>query len=101
MFRTSENQEKFYRVSFSDHETIVLAESHDEAAADGLAATLKKYKGKTNLSIAVVVDRIDDDSLNTEIFHMSKILDNIGYFNLSKKISELSEILLDNSKKSS
>tara|TARA_A100001515_G_scaffold114207_2_gene95639 strand:+ start:1185 stop:1490 length:306 start_codon:yes stop_codon:yes gene_type:complete len=101
MFRTTENQEKFYRVSFSNHETIVLASSHDEAAAQGLSATLKKFKKETNISLAVVVDRIDDDSLSTEVFEISKILDNIGYFSLSKKISYIRDFLLDKSRRSS
>jgi len=101
MFRTDESQDKFYRVACSNHETMVLASSFEEAASSGLLAILNKFKEDTNVSMAVVVDRIDDTCMETELFEITKVLENIGFFNLSKKLSFLSDFLLDKGKKSS
>jgi len=101
MFRVDKSQDKFYRVCCSNHETVVLAPSFEEAASNGLLSILDKFKNNTNVSLAVVVDRIDETSLETEIFEITKVLENIGFFSLSKKISSLSDFLLDKSKNSS
>lgn len=101
MFRDTKSQLHFYRVAMSDCETMVLSSSFEEAAATGLTNMLDKFKKDTNISFAVIVDKIQEESFETEVFSTCTILDNIGYFSLSKKISSLSEFLLDKSKKSS
>ena len=49
MFRSSENQDSFYRISCSDWEYICLAESHYEASVKALKEMVK-LKGKTQVS---------------------------------------------------
>lgn len=101
MVRKEKSQDYFFRVCLSDQETIVLSNNHEDAASLGVTNILKKYKKNTNLSLCVVVDKINEDSFETELFDVSYVLENIGYFSLSKKISELSDFLLDKAKNSS
>ena len=60
MFRSTENQDCFYRISCSDWEYICLAESHYEASVKALKEMVKLKGGKLNLSFTLISDRILD-----------------------------------------
>lgn len=99
MFRDSESHENFYHVCLSNHETIVLATNYDEAASIGVQNILKEFGENTNVSMAVTVSKIDETLNEIEIIPFSKVLEDVGLFSLSKKITSISDFLLDKSKK--
>lgn len=101
MFKDGKNQDSFYRVSVSDCQTVVLSQSFEDAAAQGLDKIMKKFKDNTNISFAIIVDKICEETIETEVFDTCKVLDDAGYFNLSSKMSILSDFLLDKRKKRS
>tara|TARA_Y100000004_G_C8896322_1_gene404306 strand:- start:743 stop:1048 length:306 start_codon:yes stop_codon:yes gene_type:complete len=99
MFRDSESQEHFYHVALSNHETVVLATSNEEAASIGVQNILKEFGEDTNVSLVVAVTKIDEKLNDVEVISFSKVLEDVGLFSLSKKITNISDFLLDKSKK--
>lgn len=95
MFRKSESQDFFYKVALSDIETVVLCKNHSEAAATGVEKIVKNFGKNTNISFSVVVEKIDDHQENIEIFDVSQVMEDIGMFSLSKKISDIRDYFLD------
>jgi hypothetical protein len=100
MFRDIESQDFFYLVGLANHETVVLAENVNEAASIGVKKILKKHGNETNVSMAVVVTKIKENTDNCEVFSFSEVLGDIGLFSLAKEMSNISDFLLDTGKKS-
>lgn len=97
MVKTEKSQEKFFRVSLSDMQTVVLSDSAEEAAAAALTKFINEYGKHTNISFIMSVEELLEDSMDIEIFHTSRVLENIGHFELAKNVETLSKILLDKS----
>ncbi len=74
MFRDIESQDFFYLVGLANHETVVLAESPNEAASVGAKKILKKNGNDTNVSMAIVVTKIKENTDDCEVFSFSEIL---------------------------
>lgn len=100
MFRNIESQDFFYLVGLANHETVVLAESPNEAASIGAKKILKKNGNDTNVSMAIVVTKIKENIDDCEVFSFSEVLGDIGLFSLAKEMSNISDFLLDTSRKS-
>jgi hypothetical protein len=99
MFRDIESQDFFYLVGLANHETVVLAENINEAASIGVKKILKKHGNETNVSMAVVVTKIKENTDSCEVFSFSEVLGDIGLFSLAKEMSNISDFLLDTGKK--
>jgi len=74
---------------------MILANSFEEAAANGLKKILNKLGLKTNLSFLISVDLINNHEIETSIFRTSSILNDLGYFKLAKDLESLSDFFLD------
>jgi hypothetical protein len=98
MVRISKSQEYFYRVILSNQETIVLSNSQQEAASKGLSQIMAKFGNQTNLSPMLIVERINDYRIETEIFLTTMILEDLGDFKLAKDFSAISDFFLDKGK---
>jgi len=98
MIRSLENQDKFYLVKCSDLECMVLSDSYESAASIGLGKILKNRGSETNLSFILSVDLVEDYEIKTEIFSTSAVLNDLGYFKLSKDLANLSDFFLDKGK---
>lgn len=95
MFRSTENQDCFYRISCADWEYICLAESHYEASVKGIKEMIK-IKGKNlNLSFTLISDKILDLNLEREFFYLPVVLSDAGFKDLAKDFSDLCDFLLD------
>ena len=95
MIRTLGFQDNFYLVMCADIECMVLANSFEEAATNGLKNILKKLGLKTKLSFLISVDLINNHEIETSIFQTSSILNDLGYFKLAKDLESLSDFFLD------
>ena len=95
MIRTLGFQDNFYLVICADIECMVLANSFEEAATNGLKNILNKVGLKTNLSFLISVDLINNHEIETSIFTTSTILTDIGYFKLAKDLETMSDFFLD------
>jgi hypothetical protein len=95
MIRTLGFQDTFYLVMCADIECMVLANSFEEAATNGLKNILKKLGSKTNLSFLISVDLINNHEIETSIFQTSSILNDLGYFKLAKDLESLRDFFLD------
>ena len=95
MIRTLGFQDKFYLVICADIECMILANSFEEAAANGLKKILNKLGLKTNLSFLISVDLINNHEIETSIFRTSSVLNDLGYFKLAKDLESLSDFFLD------
>jgi hypothetical protein len=74
---------------------MILANSFEEAAANGLKKILNKLGAKTNLSFLISVDLINNHEIETSIFQTSSILNDLGYFKLAKDLESLRDFFLD------
>ena len=74
---------------------MVLANSFEEAATNGLKNILNKLGLKTNLSFLISVDLINNHEIETSIFQTSSILNDLGYFKLAKDLDSLRDFFLD------
>jgi len=98
MIKHVESQENFYIVKCSDLECMVLSDSYESAASIGLGKILKNKGSKTNLSFILSVDLIENYEIKTHIFYTSAVLNDLGYFKLSKDLANLSDFFLDKGK---
>lgn len=98
MFRDIESQDNYYLISCADNEFMVLSDSFNEAANNGLKNILSNKGIKTNLSFLMSVDLIKNSEIETKIFYTPNILHDLGYFKLAKDLSELSDFFLDKGK---
>jgi hypothetical protein len=103
MIRSTENQEKkFYLVSSSDWEAVVLARDAVDASALGLEKAFEKYGNSLMLSNCVTVTNASDiknqepEEVEIDIFYVPSVLSDIGKNELATK---LDEILRENEKK--
>ena len=69
MIRTLGFQDKFYLVICADIECMILANSFEEAAANGLKKILNKLGLKTNLSFLISVDLINNHLNRVQFAH--------------------------------
>ena len=69
MIRTLGFQDNFYLVMCADIECMVLANSFEEAATNGLKNILNKLGLKTNLSFLISVDFIKNHEINIYSFY--------------------------------
>jgi len=95
MIKHIESQDNFYLIKCSDLETVVLADSYENAICYGLKNILNKYGSATNLSFIMSADRIQDSEIETKIFYTPDVLNDLGYFKLAEDLSSLSDFFLD------
>jgi len=98
MYRESESQNKFYLIKCADWEYMTLAETCEEAASIALKEVLEINGKNTNLSFTMCVDQINNSEIITDYIYVPKVLEDIGYFNLSNELSSLSDFFLDKGK---
>ena len=101
MFRSTENQDSFYRISCSDWEYICLAESHYEASVKAIKEMVKAKGNKLNLSFTLISDRLLDLEFEREFFYCPAVLSDAGFKDLAKDFSDLCDFLLDTGCKAS
>jgi len=77
---------------------MVLSDSYENAASIGLNKILKNRGSETNLSFILSVDLIDNYEIKTHVFYTSAVLNDLGYFKLSKDLANLSDFFLDKGK---
>jgi len=95
MIRADKCQDNFYLVICADIECMILANSFEEAATNGLKKILNKLGVKTNLSFLLSVDLINNHEIETSLFQTSSVLNDLGYFKLAKDLESLSAFFLD------
>lgn len=95
MIRRLESQDNFYLVKCSDLECMVLSNSFEEAACQGLKNIIKINGTSTNMSFWLSVDQIKEYEIETNVFYTPKVLNDLGYFKLAKDLSSLSDFFLD------
>ena len=98
MVKDMESQDDFYIVKLSDLECMVLASSFEEAASNGMKKIINNKGQNTNLSFLISVDKIKNYEIETCLFYTSVILNDLGYFKLSKDLENLSDFFLDKGK---
>jgi len=98
MVKDIESQDDFYVVKLSDLECVILADSFEEAASDGIKKIIDNKGDKTNLSFWISVDRIKNYEIETRLFYTPVILNDLGFFKLSKDLENLSDFFLDKGK---
>ena len=96
MIRSTENQEKkFYLVSSSDWEAVVLARDAVDASALGLEKAFEKYGPSLMLSNCVTVTNASDiknqepEEIEIDIFYVPSVLSDIGKNELATKLDEI------------
>ena len=95
MFRSTENQDSFYRISCADWEYVCLAESHYEASVKAIKEMVKMKGKNLNLSFTLISDKILDLDLEREFFYLPVVLSDAGFKDLAKDFSDLCDFLLD------
>lgn len=98
MVKDMESQDDFYIVKLSDLECMVLASSFEEAASNGMEKIINNKGQNTNLSFWMSVDKIKKYEIETCLFYTPVILNDLGYFKLSKDLENLSDFFLDKGK---
>jgi hypothetical protein len=98
MVKDTKSQDDFYIVRLSDLECMILAGSFQEAASNGVKKIIDNKGRNTNLSFWISVDKIKNYEIETCLFYTSSILNDLGYFNLSKNLENLSDFFLDKGK---
>lgn len=93
MIRREKSQEVFYRISCSDWEYVALAETVVDACTKAFKEILKDTNN--NISFIACVDKIKKDTIEKEFIYVPEILQDLGYFKLSKELSNLSDFFLD------
>jgi len=91
MFRELSSKKKFFLVSCSDWETIVLSENQKLAATEGMRLGYQRKGQSMNLSSVVVVSDVSEleksDSYNPELFDASEVLQSIGQHKIADQLS--------------
>ncbi len=95
MFRSTENQDSFYRISCADWEYICLAESHYEASVKAIKEMISMKGKNLNLSFTLISDKILDLDLEREFFYLPVVLSDAGFKDLAKDFSDLCDFFLD------
>ena len=95
MFRTTENQDSFYRISCADWEYICLADSHYEASVIAIKKMIKMKGNKLNISFTLISDKILDLDIEREFFYCPLVLSDAGFKEVAKNLSDLSDFFLD------
>jgi len=96
MIKDEKSQDYFYRVSSSDWECMVLAKNDIEACEKALLEVLKDEK--VNLSFIAKIDKILNYNIKVSFIYIPEILHDLGFFELSKNLSNLSDFFLDKRK---
>ena len=95
MFRSTENQDSFYRISCADWEYICLAESHYEASVKAIKEMVKMKGKNLNLSFTLISDKILDLKMDREFFYLPVVMSDAGFKDLAKDFSDICDFLLD------
>lgn len=82
-----------FTVKCSDWSINVEASSFSEACSKGLELMISRIGANLNLSFIICAENKIDNEM--EIFETSSVLADLGFFKLSKNLSELSDFLLD------
>lgn len=96
MIRKEKSQEVFYRITCSDWQFMTLAESYIDACAAAFKEILKDKN--SNVSFVAYVDEIKNNSIKRNFIYVPEILQDLGYYKLSKELSMLSDFFLDKRK---
>lgn len=96
MIRYEKSQDYFYRVSSSNWEYMVLAKNDIEACEKALLEILKD--DQSNISFIAKIDKIMETKIKVSFVYIPEILHDLGYFELSKNLSHLSDFFLDKGK---
>ncbi len=96
MIRKEKSQDLFYRISCSDWQYMTLAESYTDACTIAFKEILKDKNN--NISFIACVDELKDESIERYFIYVPEILQDLGYYKLSKELSNLSDFFLDKRK---
>lgn len=96
MVRREKSQDLFYRISCSDWQYMTLAESYVDACTIAFKEILKDKNN--NISFIACVDEINNESIKRNFIYVPEILQDLGYYKLSKELSNLSDFFLDKRK---
>lgn len=98
MIRTSKNQDSFFTIICSDWSITVKDKSHQQACAKALQKMLAKYGTALNISFFMSSERVSKKKEDIDIVETSSVLADLGYFNISKSLSEMRDFFLDKGK---
>lgn len=98
MYKSSTNQQFFYRVASADWEYVVVAQNFAEAASLALTAMLQKFGPKLNIGFNLVVSQMLEDRLVDEVVYAPQVLSDIGHHTLGKNLDEVCKNFLDTSR---
>jgi len=88
-----ETSNVIFTVKCSDWSVDIEASSFSEACSKGLELMISRIGSNLNLSFIICAE--NKISKEIEIFDTSLVLADVGFFNLSKNLSELSDFFLD------
>ena len=93
MIRKLSSTKKFFLVSCSDWETVILSESKELAAVEGVSLAYDRLGKSMNFSSVVVVSDISDleksETYNPEIFDAAAVLLDAGQNELSSQLATI------------
>jgi hypothetical protein len=101
MSKAVKNQEKIYRVVCGGMDSlyITFGENPQEAAAGALKDYIQLNKENAELSPILCVyswhENLKEEDEDILAFYTPSVLEDIGFFALAKKLSEISDFLLD------
>lgn len=100
MFKSSENQQNYYRISSADWEYIVISSSFEEACSQAVKEMIKLKGGDLNLSFTLEASKLSGFDVETNFFYTPSILSDLGLHDLAKSFSEVHDFFLDKGKES-